>query len=159
MKCAKRISQSALSSPPRPHQPHHHHHHYHHHHGDHDQAKSKGRRSAPIDRTEAAFNVFDSDKEPDHHVLTDQNDHPSIIIIIEMIYLHKEPDHHVLTKKNFIIIIFKIIYLQDGYVTKQEFLRNTSKLSDEQVRLFDPKFWLLSVNGLSDYDGHTGRLF
>merc|ERR1711997_1423855 len=48
------------------------------------EAKSKGRRSAPIDRTEAAFNVFDSDK--------------------------------------------------DGYVTKQEFLRNTSKLSDEQVR-------------------------
>ena len=34
-------------------------------------------------------------------------------------------------------------------MTKQEFLRNTSKLSDEQVRLFDPKFWLLSVN-----DGH-----
>jgi len=47
------------------------------------QGKNKRRRGTPIDRTEAAFNVFDSDK--------------------------------------------------DGYVTKQEFLRNTTKLTDEQV--------------------------
>merc|ERR1711994_569530 len=47
------------------------------------EGKNKRRRGTPIDRTEAAFNVFDSDK--------------------------------------------------DGYVTKQEFLRNTTKLTDEQV--------------------------
>ena len=87
---------------------HHHHHHIHHPH----QAKSKGRRSAPIDRTEAAFNIFDSDKEPDH---PDHNEDDDQLIVI--------------------VTIKNVSFLQDGYVTKQEFLRNTSKLTDEQVTL------------------------